>query len=285
MLKAMLDNLDGLSDEVKEHYTERDGKFYLDVGKVEGLALEDVTGLKSTVEKLRTNERDLTQTLKKVNDDLVVQQERFKDIDPDAAKVALEKLEEIQNWDGETKIKEAVNLAITTTEQKMQGKIDDLVGKQTEIVSNLQTNLNDSQNQLQDAIVDSKIIEAISTEDGNATLLMPHVRKQVRMVKDTNGRFKPEVIKEDGTVRVGDSNGNDMTIPQLVQEMKANDDYAAAFPGANQSGSGRDGASDNKQNRNKSTDNVKVVPLSDSKGVSKNLEDIASGKVEVDMDK
>jgi len=285
MLKAKLDNLDGVSDEIKEHYVERDGKFYLDVSKVDGLAVEDVTGLKSTVEKLRTKERELTQALKSANDEITNLSDKYKDIDPVAAKSALDKLEEIQNWDGETKIRESVNLATTTTEKKMQGKIDDLVAKQTKIVTDLQSELNNSQSQLQDAIVVTKIVEAVNKEGGDVTLLMPHVRSQVRMVKDNNGKFKPEVIKPDGTLRVGDNSGNDMTIQQLVQEMKTQDTFAAAFPGANKTGSGRDGTNNDNRHSGKDGKKVKVIPASDTKTMNNNLEGIASGEVVVDMDK
>ena len=283
MLKAKLDNLDGLSDGDKAHYVERDGKFYLEVGKIDGLALEDVTGLKSTVEKLRTNERTLTSSLKSVNDELSAVTDKFKDIDPEAAKTALSKLDEIQNWNGDTKIKEAVTLASTTVETKMQGKIDALVAKQMETVTGLQAELTDSQSQLQDAIVNTRIVEAISTEGGNVSLLMPHVRSQVKMVKGSNGKFKPEVVKEDGTVRIGDTSGNDMSIMQLVREMKTQDNYAAAFPGVNNSGSGRDGSNNDNKNKNKKTD-VKVVAASDAKAMKDNFENIASGKAVVDFD-
>ena len=287
MLKAKLDNLDGVSDEVKAHYIETDGKFYLDVGVVDGLAVEDVSGLKSTVEALRNTEKELTASLRSANTAMESQTERFKDIDPDAARTALGKLDEINNWDGNTKIKDAVKLAVETAEGKIQGKMDELVRQQTEAVTKIQTDLDSSQSQLQDAIVDSKIIEAISVEKGNVSLLMPHVKTHVRMVKGSNGRFKPEVIKEDGTVRIGDSQGNDMTITQLVQEMKGQETFAAAFTGANQSGSGRDGNNNdgNDNNRNNRGTDSKVINSSDTKEVSANLEDIASGKVIVDMEK
>lgn len=283
MLDAKRDNLDGVSDSDKTHYIEKEGKFYLQVNKVDGLALEDVTGLKSTVEKLRTNERSLTSSLKSVNDELVSVTDKFKDIDPEAAKTALSKLTEIQNWNGDTKIKEAVTLATTTVEGKMQGKIDALVAKQMETVTGLQKELTDSQNQLQDAIVNTRIVEAIVAEGGNVNLLIPHVKTQVKMVKGSNGKWKPEVVKEDGTVRIGDNSGNDMTIVQLVQEMKAQDTYAAAFPGVQSSGGGRDGSNSDNKNKGKKVD-VKVVAHSDAKAMRDNFDKIASGEVVVDFE-
>lgn len=296
-LRAVLDKekYDGLSDGVKEHYTERDGKFFLGVTKVDGLGVEDIGGLKTTVENLRTVEKNLRTEAKtaadvlKISEDKVKEiQDKFKGIDPDAAKDALSKIEDIKNWDGEKKVKEAVLVAEQRTEQRMQSKLDDVVKQHSEVVKQntakvdgLQTDLADSQEQLQEAIVTSKIVEAISKENGNVNVLMPHVRNQVRMAKDSHGKFKPEVVKADGTPRIGDSAGNDMTITQLVQEMKDQDTFAGCFSGANQSGSGKTGSSDS--GKQQKTGEGKVVAASDTQGMSDNLEDISTGKTKVDM--
>jgi hypothetical protein len=58
-LKLIVDSLDGLDEGVKSLYAEKDGKFRLDV---EGV--EDVTGLKSALEKERSARRDLEKRMK-----------------------------------------------------------------------------------------------------------------------------------------------------------------------------------------------------------------------------
>ena len=58
-LKLIVDSLDGLDEGVRGLYTEQDGKFRLDV---EGV--EDVTGLKSALEKERSARRDLEKRMK-----------------------------------------------------------------------------------------------------------------------------------------------------------------------------------------------------------------------------
>lgn len=288
MLKAMLENLDGLSDELKGHYVEKDGKFILAVTKVDGMSLENVDGLKSTVEKLRASEKSLQTEMKTIEDALKAAQTdhkefvtKFTGIDPVAAKEALGKIEDIKNWDGETKVREAVQVAEQKVEQRMQTKLDEVVNQHTTKTKELEGNLADSQSQLQEAIVTSKIIEAISKENGNVDVLMPHVRNQVAMVKDSHGKWRPEVQKSDGTPRIGDSAGNDMTITQLVQEMKTQDTFAGCFPGANQSGSGNTGSSET--GSHKKTGGSKTVAVSDTKAMSDNLENIASGETKVDM--
>lgn len=286
-LKAMRANLDGLDEKVKEHYTEENGKFILDVTKVEGLGLEDVSGLKSTVEKLRVSEKALQTDAKKADDALKALQTtnqelitKYDGVDVDAAKAALDKISEIKDWDGETKVKEAVQVAEQRMESKMQAKLDEVVKQNTTKVTTLETDLTDSQSQLQEAVVTSKIIEAVSKENGNVDVLMPHVRNQVVMVKDSHGKFKPEVQKADGTPRVGDSSGNDMTITQLVQEMKGQDTFAGCFSGANSTGTGKQDSASSATH--KKTDG-KTVNASDTKGMSDNLADIASGKTKVNM--
>lgn len=281
MLKAKInkEDFEGLSDEVKGHYKEDGDNYVLDVGSVDGFALENVTGLKSTVEKLRTTEKNLNSELKNVKSNYASFQEQFKDIDAEQARNALAKIDEIKDWDGETKVKEAVAVA----EKRLQNQIEQLSSQHKTKVEELEDSLADSQSQLQDAIVNSKIIESITKEGGNINLLMPHVRSQVQMVKDSNGKWKPEVINKDGNMRIGDSQGNPMTITQLVQEMKSQDTFAAAFPGANSSGSGDSGdKGDGKPPKN--TSKSKTISSSDRKAVSENLEKIASGEVEVTME-
>jgi len=275
MLKAVLDSLEGLSDSMKEHYKEKDGKFYLEVEKIAGLALENVDGLKSTVEKLRTSEKTLQQSLKTIEDTMKINAKKYEGIDPEIAREALSKIDEIKNWDGETKVKKAVEVA----EQRLQLKINELVKQHSTKVEEIEDELANSQSQLQDAIVTSKIIEAISKENGNVDLLIPHVRKYVNMIKDNQGKWKPEVVNEEGNSRIGDSQGNSMTIMQLVQEMKSKDVFAAAFSGTGSTGSGKTGSSDTPVKKL----DVKVVKASDTKNISQNLEQIASGKVQVDM--
>lgn len=280
-LKAMLESLEGVAEELKEHYSERSGKFYLDVTKVDGLALEDVGGLKKTVETLRTSEKNLRGEIKTAENALRDHQEKFKEIDPDAARSALGKIADIQNWDGEKKVREAVTVA----EQRMQLKIDALVEQHSTEKTGLQKEVADSQSQLQEAVVTSKIVEAIHGEEGNVSVLMPHVKSQVRMTKDNNGKWRPEVINAEGNPRIGGLNdGADMTITELVQEMKSQSTFAGCFAGANASGSGKNNSSEADTNKNKGANKNKTINSSDNKGMSDNLEEIASGETAVDME-
>jgi len=100
------------------------------------------------------------------------------------------------------------------------------------------------------------------------------------MKENTDGRFRVEVVDGDGNVRIGDAHGNPLTIEGLVAEMKASETYAAAFASSGASGTGS-----SKTNSTSARTNGKVMSVdgSDLAGMSANLADIASGKVEVNM--
>jgi hypothetical protein len=279
-LKAKIDKTthEGLSEDLQKEYTETDGSFILDVTSVDGLALENVTGLKSTVEKLRQTEKDLTNSVKASQQSLEAEKAKFAGIDPEQARDLLAKVDDIKNWDGEKKVLEAVKAA----EAKHAAILEELNTKHTDAVTKLQTEVDSSQTQLRDTIVGSKITEAIHSEGGNVTLLLPHVKSHVNMVKNTAGKFVPEVINDEGTPRIGDNQGNPMTIEQYVQELKGNDTFAGAFKGVNSTGPGHIGSDGTNQNTN--NDNTKVIDATDEKAKSKNIENIATGKTTVNME-
>lgn len=289
-LKAIVDSIEGLHEEIVAHYKEvkgRDGskKFHLDVTEVDGFALEDVTALKTTVKTLRTSEKTLRKEVETGENALRKHEAKFEGIDPKAAKDALGKIVDIENWDGETKVAEAVKVAKETATADAQTRIDKLVTEHNEKVKGLNTELITSTDQLHAAIVTSKIVEAISKEEGNVDLLMPHVERQVKMTKEDSGKFVPYVVDIKGERRDKDIAANTfMEISDLVAEMKDSSTYAACFKGTGSSGTGQHGndGSGNKKPVNKDK-NVKHIKHDDAAAVSENLEGIANGTVVVDM--
>jgi len=262
MLEAIRVSLDGLSEQESKHYVQKDGKFVLDVGAVDGLALENVDGLKKTVEQLRATERRITAELEKYKAD-------FEGIDAQAVKDAMAKMDEIKNWDKDTRVKEAI-----------EANKRDLVKAHDTKVNELNNELKAVTTQLQEALVESKIVEALQTEKGNVELLLPHVRKFVQMKKGGDGKFYPEVVDEQGTPRVGDTSGNAMSILQKVQEMKGQKSFAPAFEGANSTGSGNAGGVGGGTPKSTGTG---VTDLGGGHVSVVNLEDVASGKTTVNM--
>ena len=267
-----------LSEDLQKEYKEKDGSFILDVTPTDGLALENVTGLKKTVETLRVSERALTSSVKAGENALAAEKAKFSGIDADQARENMNKIDDIKNWDGEKKIAEAVK----SVETKHTQMLEELNKKHKEVVSGLESSVKDTTSQLHEEIVTSKITRAIHEANGNVELLLPHVKSQVRMTKDSAGKFAPEVTYANGTPRIGDNEGNPMTVVQLVEEMKGKETFASAFKGVNSSGSGNHGSSNNSGNQNHNT-STKTVSARDQKGMSANLEDISTGKTKVKM--
>ena len=98
-LKLMLETLEGVDEVTRKLYTEKDGKFMLDVD-----GLEDTSGLKSALEKERQKARELEKAMAK-----------FKDVDPDKYRELQKQLEALE----EQGLKDA-------------GKLDELLAKRTE---------------------------------------------------------------------------------------------------------------------------------------------------------
>lgn len=226
-LKAILDKIEDAPESLRDHYTAgtaesgTEGKFVLAVEPVGGFALEDVNGLKTALGKERS-------TRERLERDVV----KFKDIDPDKARDALAKLEELGNLDP---AKEADKIANTKFEaaksqllEKHTGELktrDERIGFLTQTVESL--------------LVDAAATGALAEAKGSVELLLPHVRAHTR-VKESDGRFVVEVVDGDGNAKIADAKGTPMDIKALVAEMKASDTFGRAFEGSGQSGSGKD---------------------------------------------
>jgi hypothetical protein len=260
MLEAIRTSLDGLTEQEQKHYKEKDGKFYLDVGPVDGLALEDVTGLKRSLENSQREKRDAEAKLKKLQTDVG-------DMDLAQAKEALAKYDEIKTFDANGKVKAAI-----------EARTRELVTQHNKELAAVTAERDTANSQLDDLIVVGDVVAALQTEKGNVELLKPHVMQFIKVKIGADGKRYPEVVDKDGTPRVGDGAGNPMTILQRVQEMKKEDTYASAFEGANSTGSGTAGSGDGKSG-DSSRD---VIPVTQGNQIIVNdLEKVASGETKI----
>lgn len=134
-LKAILDSLDGLSDDLKKLYTQKDGKYHLDVdGMVD----------KTRLDEFRNNNIEL----KKQLDDLAA---KYKDIDPETVRELLKKEKEIK----EKKMLDA-------------GKVDELLEERTKAmrtdyekqIKTLTEKVTSSDSQLERLVIDNALKDA-----------------------------------------------------------------------------------------------------------------------------
>jgi hypothetical protein len=220
-LKAVLTG--DLPDDVKTFYKPVDGKdktFVLDVEAVEGYALEDVTGLKNTLGKERTEKDKLKQAVK-----------AFEGLDPNETREKLTKLEELLKIDPTKQADEIAN-------QKLEALKKQLTDRHQKEVEDREKAISRYRDTVYDLKIRATATEAIAAEKGVPELLLPHVQRQTRLKETDDGKFIVEVIDAAGNVRIGDANGNPMTIAQLVAEMKSSAVYGRAFEATGSGGSG-----------------------------------------------
>lgn len=219
-IKAVVETTDGLDDALKGLYVERDGKFVLDVEPVDGIALEDVTGLKTALGKERTTRETLEKQVIK-----------FKDIDPDKAREALAKLDELAQIDP---AKEADKIANT----KFEAAKAQLLEKHTGEITTRDERISHLTKTVESLLIDQAATAAIAEAKGSVDLLLPHVRSHTR-VKEVEGRFTVEVIDKDGNVKIADAKGAPQDIKGLIAEMKASEIFGRAFEASGNTGSGK----------------------------------------------
>ena len=90
---------------------------------------------------------------------------------------------------------------------------------------------------LEKYMVENAAVLAVTAAKGNSTLLMPHIRDSVKLVKDGDD-YVVRVLDSAGDYR-GDGKGGFMDVAQYVGELKTNKTFAGAFESDNQGGSGQ----------------------------------------------
>lgn len=226
-LKAIIEKLDDAPEALREHYRAgtadegAEGKFVLGVEAVGGFALEDVSGLKTTLGKEMTARKALEKTAK-----------AFEGLDVEKARAAIAKVEELGNIDP---AKEADKLANTKFEAAKAQLLEKHAGEiktREDRIATL-TGAVDGLTRKQQATL------AIAEAKGAVELLLPHVLAHTRVKETDSGEFVVEVVDKDGNARIGDGKGTPMDIKGLVAEMRASDTFGRAFDADGHDGTGK----------------------------------------------
>lgn len=96
------------------------------------------------------------------------------------------------------------------------------------------------QSSLESALIDSAATKAISKYEGDAELLLPHVRSQTKLM-EVDGRHQAVVVDDTGEPRLSpeaQTATDYMGIEHLVGSWKENGKFAGAFAGSGASGGG-----------------------------------------------
>ena len=251
-LKAFLTTLEGLSDAIKAEYTQVEGGFQLDVAEVNGLRLSDGKALKTALETERTRARKLEEKYAPL-----------KEFDTTVLAEAAGKLEEIKSWSPDQKTAELIKARETELGQKHQGE-----------VVKVKTRAEQLQRQLEDVLVVQAATAEIAAAGGKVKLLLPVVRQQIRP-REVDGRYVVEVVDGQGNARIGSDAGSNMTIKELIAEMKTDSEFKMAFAASGQSDGGSPSGNNGGESRGVDSS---VVSLSDLSSGNFDPAKLASGQ-------
>ena len=148
-------------------------------------------------------------------------------------------IEAYQNYLSEKEQFEAEKLKAEETKLAEAGRWDELknsmVNSHRDEVSKLQNDYTNQINELKLALdkelIENVAIKAIDKEEGNAMLLLPHIKPHLMTQRnDETGNYETVVVDGSGNPRINEKDGNPFTVSDLIAEFKANEIYSGAFP-------------------------------------------------------
>lgn len=235
-LEIILDSLDGLPDEIKEHYKpgtgDLDGQFVLEAIPVNGvdLSLEPVNGLKTALAKTREELKEAKASAGK----LVIEGKDYSSTD-------IVKL--IQDLEEATQAASTgdIDALKKSLAEQYEAKSKGLTTKYQTELEQLKSQNSNLAGRWREAELSRALNEAIATHKANGQLLGPSVRNRLR-VDDSDGTPKVVVLSEDGQTPLIGSGTESMTVTEFVGGLKNDPVYSVCFPGSGASGSGSQNA-------------------------------------------
>lgn len=220
MAKIRLKTLEGLDSESAAMFKQAaDGMFEFEP--------EDVTGLKSALEKERTTAKKYEplakawEKLGKTPEEISALIEQQRDLEKQKEELALQdalKKGEYQKvLDGEAKKREQMALA-------HKADLEAANGTATRYKTALEKYL-----------IEAQATAAISEAKGVPQLLMPHVQGRVKVLEQ-DGKFVVQILDPAGNPMVAGAGGEPATFKHLLESFKADPVFGRAFEGTGASG-------------------------------------------------
>lgn len=220
-LKPVVESLEGISEDLHEDYEQtEDGKYQLKVlsGFVPKDKVEDVSGLKSALQKERENARAAAARAKKLEEQVgEIDPEDYRRLKELEAKAEEEKAKKAGEWD--------------KLRSQMLEKHQEELAKRDKERDRLMA-------ALEAKLIDAEIASAINAEKGKAKPLIPIVKNRVRMREDDKGGFTTVVVDDAGDTAIDPATGEPLTVRGLLAKMAEDSDYAMLFEPRGQSGGG-----------------------------------------------
>lgn len=190
---------------------------------------KETAGLKSKNAELLAEVKKFKGKAKSIPDDFDA--EKYQKMLEDEAHRAEQKAKEAGEWD---KLKEQLA-------QKHEERINQLIAKHEDQVKNLSGERDGMRSTLESHLVDNQVLSEIVKAEGIPELLMPIVKRSVRLHEE-DGKYSVNIVDADGNSRIGDEKGSPMTIAQLLGELRESDTFSPAFKGSKATGGGAAGS-------------------------------------------
>jgi vacuolar-type H+-ATPase subunit I/STV1 len=217
-LAPVVDSLDALPESVRHAY-EQQGDRFVFAKEIEVEDLPSVAGMKSTMEKLKRREKELSDTLK-----------NKEGLDPEEVAQMRSELETLRASKGNDKTE--MDRAIATMKQNHEKELrirEDKIGS-----------LN---GKLQNREKDGQISEALAKykpSDVGAHKALNRLLRDMLNVVEEDGELVTQVLDDKGKLRYSKKTGEPMTTAELVEEMASGDEYKSMFAGTGLSGGSND---------------------------------------------
>jgi hypothetical protein len=219
-VKLRVEKLEDVEEPLRPYYM----KSKVKEGDTEREVYEiNADGLPAIRESLARNNRENATNRK------LLQKVRDLGVEIDDLPTMLKDLEELRKVSG--KDEEKINAIKQQLIEANKKELDKMTAKEKRLTAALER-----------AMIDAEATAALAAEKGSVELLLPHVKSCVRLVATDDG-FRVAVVDASGNERLTGTNGEPMTIKQLVAEMKSKEQFGRAFEGSGASGSGMHGGS------------------------------------------
>ncbi len=238
-LKAILsqEEFDSLNEVVKPEYKQDGDTYTLDVTAVNGMALEDVTGLKTALSTERT-QRSSAEKLLKAFGAVEVKDASgkvtgfdFGELKPDEVRTKLARLVELEAIDP---TKEAGKLA----EKQVAAMKETLLASHKEELGKRDARVTTLEGYLYGALVENAIKTALGDGEvkGNYDLLEGIMKRHVKLTEEDD-KFVVQVVDENGVPKVN-SKADAMSVKELALELRGDKRFQGAFEGTGHTGGG-----------------------------------------------
>lgn len=203
-LKSVLTTLDGLSEDVKKEYTEKDGKFYLDI---EGLDEHPGVG---ALKRAKDHEKSLRQKAEEkvaaIEDQLTAKDNEIEGLRTGAVP------------------KDDVNALKTSYETKLAAQQQAADAKYTTLNSLVEKHM-----------LDGEALRLATDISTVPALLVPHIRGRLKL-EEVDGQLSVSVLDQSGKPSAA-------SLDDLRKELLSNKNFAPILIGSKASGGGANGGS------------------------------------------